>query len=52
VNLNPEDLTVESFATVNMMYSMPGDCCTGCVSGCGRNPTAEPCQSADGNDQL
>jgi len=52
MTLNPEDLTVESFATVNLMASMPDDCCTGCVSGCGRNPTADPCQSDDADAQF
>jgi hypothetical protein len=49
MTLNPEDLTVESFATVDMTYSLPGECCTGCVSGCGINPTAGGCESTDGD---
>jgi hypothetical protein len=48
--LNPEDLTVESFATTEPSISDPiGGCCTGCVSGCGINPTAGGCQSASGD---
>jgi len=50
MTLDPEALTVESFATVNLMSSTPGDCCTGCVSGCGINPTAGGCESTDANN--
>ena len=48
--LNPEDLTVESFATTSpSIGGGTGACCTGCVSGCGINPTAGGCQSASGD---
>ncbi|HEV7588889.1 MAG TPA: hypothetical protein VGO40_12305 [Longimicrobium sp.] len=45
MTLDPDSLEVQSFA-----MSAPGgpisDCCTGCVSGCGINPTAGGCASA------
>ncbi|HEX8691542.1 MAG TPA: hypothetical protein VF746_03810 [Longimicrobium sp.] len=44
MSLNPDDLHVESFATADP-YSTGGRCCTGCVSGCGINPTAGGCES-------
>ncbi|HEX8691543.1 MAG TPA: hypothetical protein VF746_03815 [Longimicrobium sp.] len=43
MSLNPEDLQVESFATAEPDGT--GYCCTGCVSGCGINPTAGYCES-------
>ncbi|HSU15678.1 hypothetical protein [Longimicrobium sp.] len=49
--LNPEDLTVESFATSEATMSIGtggGFCCTGCDSGCGINPTGGGCESASG----
>ena len=30
---------------------LPGGCCTGCVSGCGYNPSASGCES-DGGSQY
>ena len=45
--LNPEDLQVDSFET-SASISGGGYCCTGCVSGCGINPTAGGCASASG----
>ncbi|HEX6746634.1 MAG TPA: hypothetical protein VF092_05010 [Longimicrobium sp.] len=47
--LNPDDLNVESFDT-SAAIAAPGGgfCCTGCVSGCGINPTAGGCASASG----
>ena len=49
--LNPEELNVESFSTSDgtMSISTGGDCCTGCVSGCGYNPTGGGCESASGD---
>ena len=50
--LNPEELNVESFSTVDeaaMISPGGGYCCTGCVSGCGINPTAGGCASASGD---
>jgi hypothetical protein len=52
MTLNPEDLTVESFATVNLMASVPGECCTGCVSGCGYFPTNGGCESSEADNQI
>jgi len=52
MSLDLDHLTVESFATVSLTASLPGECCTGCDSGCGRNPTADPCQSGDANDAF
>lgn len=48
--LNPEDLQVSSFETQAQLAS-GGDpfCCTGCVSGCGINPTASGCDSGGGD---
>lgn len=48
-NLDPESLEVSSFSTVDAGTSLPGYCCTGCVSGCGINPTASGCASASGD---
>jgi len=48
--LNPDDLKVDSFPTTAAQISGgTGDCCTGCVSGCGINPTASGCDSASGD---
>ena len=50
--LNPEELNVESFATSDdaaMISTGGGYCCTGCVSGCGINPTAGGCASGSGD---
>jgi len=44
VALNPESLQVQSFSTTDGTDPILG-CCTGCVSGCGINPTAGGCQS-------
>lgn len=51
MKLKIEELQVASFTTEATTVS-PLDpvCCTGCVSGCGINPTAGGCQSAD--DQI
>jgi len=48
--LNPDDVNVESFPTTDSASSIGGggDCCTGCVSGCGFNPTGGGCESASG----
>lgn len=48
--LNPESLKVESFATAESAEIGGGTlgCCTGCVSGCGINPTAGYCESKGG----
>jgi hypothetical protein len=45
--LNPDDLRVQSFATSEQATIGGGTlgCCTGCVSGCGINPTAGYCES-------
>jgi hypothetical protein len=42
-----EELDVTSFVTEPTLMSSIGGgyCCTGCVSGCGINPTASGCQS-------
>jgi hypothetical protein len=51
--LNPADLTVETFQTssISSLKSTDpiNDCCTGCTSGCGINPTAGGCESASGD---
>ena len=48
--LNPNDLNVESFPTTSAaMVGGVGDCCTGCVSGCGIFPTNGSCESASGD---
>jgi hypothetical protein len=49
--LNPEDLNVESFPTMDSTMSIDtggGYCCTGCDSGCGINPTGGGCESGSG----
>ncbi|HSU15679.1 MAG TPA: hypothetical protein VLK66_16340 [Longimicrobium sp.] len=49
--MNPDDLRVESFSTTGDAASISqpiGGCCTGCVSGCGYNPTGGGCESASG----
>jgi hypothetical protein len=45
--LDPESLRVSSFETSGETVIGPGGgyCCTGCVSGCGINPTAGGCAS-------
>ena len=55
MRLDPESLEVNSFATdaaeLKIGTGGVGYCCTGCVSGCGINPTAGYCESqADTND--
>lgn len=45
MRLDPETLAVETFAMVGIGGSNPIFCCTGCVSGCGINPTAGGCES-------
>ena len=48
MRLDPDSLEVNSFETDTANASIgPGGgyCCTGCVSGCGINPTAGGCQS-------
>jgi hypothetical protein len=47
MQLDPESLRVSSFETSDeiAMSTGGGFCCTGCVSGCGINPTAGGCQS-------
>ena len=49
MRLNPESLEVNSFATETSDLAVGGtggiNCCTGCVSGCGINPTAGGCES-------
>jgi len=45
--LNPEQLDVQSFSV--SPDSGSGDCCTGCVSGCGYFPTEGYCESASGD---
>lgn len=47
MNLDLNDLNVETFATTSTYSSQDGFCCTGCVSGCGINPTAGGCESSD-----
>jgi hypothetical protein len=49
VKLDLETLDVQSFATVSSPKIGIGYCCTGCVSGCGINPTASGCESGGGN---
>jgi hypothetical protein len=47
--LDLDQLNVDSFATESPAFSIStggmGYCCTGCVSGCGYNPTASGCDS-------
>jgi len=46
MQLDPESLQVSTFATSEEFASTGGGyCCTGCVSGCGINPTAGGCAS-------
>ncbi|HEX5727540.1 MAG TPA: hypothetical protein VFX98_18855 [Longimicrobiaceae bacterium] len=57
VRLNPEDIEVSSFdveAVEPGMMAAPGGgfCCTGCVSGCGINPTAGGCASGGGSGDM
>ena len=64
IKLDLENLSVDSFET--QAAAVPGDaamiiakqpigdpfCCTGCVSGCGINPTASGCASGGGDPTL
>lgn len=58
LRLDIETLAVTSFAVESSAPSFaayPGDdpwCCTGCVSGCGINPTASGCASGGGSDNF
>ncbi|HEX5727541.1 MAG TPA: hypothetical protein VFX98_18860 [Longimicrobiaceae bacterium] len=56
VRLNPEDIEVSSFdveAAGPMAARLPDPfCCTGCVSGCGINPTAGYCESGGGSGDI
>ena len=50
IRLDIDDLQVTSYSTDNGRIISPitddgGDCCTGCDSGCGINPTASYCES-------
>lgn len=48
IRLDLDDLQVTSYSTESDVISpIDGDlnCCTGCVSGCGINPTAGYCES-------
>jgi hypothetical protein len=46
MTLDPDSLEVSSFAISSSEdIGTVGNCCTGCVSGCGINPTAGGCQS-------
>jgi hypothetical protein len=47
VTLDPDSLEVQSFAMSSPTIG-PIGCCTGCVSGCGINPTAGGCASGGG----
>lgn len=52
IRLNVEDLQVSSYSIDEKSAISPigpgGYCCTGCVSGCGINPTAGYCESGGG----
>jgi hypothetical protein len=49
IRLDVEDLQVTSYAVEERSISpIGGYCCTGCVSGCGINPTAGYCESGGG----
>ena len=48
MTLDPDSLEVQSFAMSSSSQDPIGGCCTGCVSGCGYNPTAGGCQSGGG----
>ncbi len=52
IRLDLDDLQVSSYATTGEFTAIPigpgGYCCTGCVSGCGINPTAGGCASGGG----
>ena len=46
IRLEVEDLQVTTYATSeSAVIGDGGYCCTGCVSGCGINPTAGYCES-------
>jgi hypothetical protein len=49
IRLDLDDLQVTSYSTESDSIISPidggGACCTGCVSGCGINPTAGYCES-------
>jgi hypothetical protein len=46
IRLDIEDIQVSSYATSDSIAPIDGGaCCTGCVSGCGINPTAGYCES-------
>jgi hypothetical protein len=50
IRLDVEDLQVTTYSTSDREALAPGGgyCCTGCVSGCGINPTAGYCESGGG----
>lgn len=49
IRLNVEDLQVSSYSPESEAAApIGGYCCTGCVSGCGINPTAGYCESGGG----
>ena len=53
IPLKLEALAVTSFTTAEPTISgsrISPFCCTGCVSGCGINPTAGYCESGGGDD--
>lgn len=53
IRLNVDDLQVSSYSIEGDAEAIApigpgGYCCTGCVSGCGINPTAGGCESGGG----
>ena len=56
IRLDVDDLQVTSYAISDSSIVSPidggGACCTGCVSGCGINPTAGYCESGGASSVL
>ena len=53
VSLKVEALAVTSFSTAEpTMSTIDPFCCSGCVSGCGINPTAGGCESGGGGGTI
>ena len=56
IRLDVEDIQVSSYAISDSALIAPidggGYCCTGCVSGCGINPTAGYCESGGASSVL
>ena len=52
MKLSTEALQVSTFEPVAYEPISDPRCCTGCVSGCGINPTAGGCESGGGDGTI